>query len=186
MTLNGDGKFKGKLTRDLKNDIRNLVNFHGSCRKSENLHFDGLLLTFGSKNYMRNLVNFNASSSKSKDLHFDVLLLSKLYYVWPKNIQRSYVHIKLKNDAKFEEELTCALNNDMGNLANFDPTLQSLKICSLMGPLWPKYIMFDLERYRGVIRHYTEDRCKLWRKNDLCFHKWHEEFGEICWSTQKS
>ena len=81
MTLNGDGKFKGKLTRDLKNDIRNLVNFHGSCRKSENLHFDGLLLTFGSKNYMRNLVNFNASNSKSKDLHFDMLLLSKLYYV---------------------------------------------------------------------------------------------------------
>ena len=40
MTLNGDAKFKGKLTRGLKNDIRNLVNFHESSRKSENLHFD--------------------------------------------------------------------------------------------------------------------------------------------------
>ena len=23
----------------------------------------------------------------------------------------------------------------------------------------------------------TEDCCKIWRKTDLCFPKWHEEFG---------
>ena len=40
MTLKGFAKFKGKLTRGLKNDIRNLVNFHASSRKSENWHFD--------------------------------------------------------------------------------------------------------------------------------------------------
>ena len=45
MTLKGDGKIKGKLTRGLKNDIKNLVNFHVSSRKSENLHFDGLFLS---------------------------------------------------------------------------------------------------------------------------------------------
>ena len=45
MTLKGDAKFKGKLTCDLKKDIRNLVNFHASSQKSENLHFDGLLLS---------------------------------------------------------------------------------------------------------------------------------------------
>ena len=45
MTLKGDAKFKGKLTRSLKNDIRNLVNFHRSSRKSKNLHFDGILLS---------------------------------------------------------------------------------------------------------------------------------------------
>ena len=27
--------------------------------------------------------------------------------------------MKLKNDAKFEEKLTCSLENDMRNLANF-------------------------------------------------------------------
>ena len=94
MTLKGDAKLKGKLTRRLKTDIRNLVNFHGSSRKSENLHFDGLLLskvykdldvkvqkcfitlksdakfeerqTLGSKNDIKNLVNFNVSSGKSE------------------------------------------------------------------------------------------------------------------------
>ena len=44
MALTGDAKFKGTLTRGLKNDIRNLFNFHVSSRKSENLHFNGLLL----------------------------------------------------------------------------------------------------------------------------------------------
>ena len=45
MTLKGDAKFKVKLTRVLENDIRNLVNFHASNRKSGNLHFYGLLLS---------------------------------------------------------------------------------------------------------------------------------------------
>ena len=50
MTLKGDAKFKGKLTCGLKNDLRNLVNFHESSRKSGNLHFDGLLLSKPYKN----------------------------------------------------------------------------------------------------------------------------------------
>ena len=45
MTLKGDAKFKRKLTPGLKNDKRNLVNFHASSPKSENLHFHGLLLS---------------------------------------------------------------------------------------------------------------------------------------------
>ena len=45
MTLKSDAKFKGKMTRGLKNGIRNLVNFHASSRKSEILHFDGLLMS---------------------------------------------------------------------------------------------------------------------------------------------
>ena len=44
MTLNGDGIFKEKSTGDLKNDIRKLINVHAISRKSENLHFDVLVL----------------------------------------------------------------------------------------------------------------------------------------------
>ena len=33
MTLKGDAKFKGKLTRGLKDDVRTLVNFHASSLK---------------------------------------------------------------------------------------------------------------------------------------------------------
>ena len=45
MTLKGDVKFKGKLICGLKKDIRNLVNFHLSSRKSENLHFHWMFLS---------------------------------------------------------------------------------------------------------------------------------------------
>ena len=44
MTLNGDAKFKGKLTHGLKNCTRNLGNFHTSSRKSQNVHLGCLLL----------------------------------------------------------------------------------------------------------------------------------------------
>ena len=89
--------------------------------------------------------------------------------------------ITLKNDAKLEEELICTLKNDLRNLANFDTTL---KICTLMGFSWLKYIIFELKKYRVVMHHYTVDWCKLWKKNDLRFHKWREKFGIFYRSTQ--
>ena len=45
MALKGDAEFKGKVTCDLKNDLRNLLNFHASSRKRGNLHLDRILLS---------------------------------------------------------------------------------------------------------------------------------------------
>ena len=44
MALKSDTKFEGKLTLGSKNDMRNLVNFIARSGKSENMHFDGILL----------------------------------------------------------------------------------------------------------------------------------------------
>ena len=44
MTLKSDPNFEEKLTFCLKKDMKNLVNFNMGIGKSENLHFDGLLL----------------------------------------------------------------------------------------------------------------------------------------------
>ena len=65
--------------------------------------------------------------------------------------------ITLKNNTKFEEKLTRALENDVKNLANFKPTLESLKICTLIGSSLSKYIMFELKEIqssyvRGKVR----------------------------------
>ena len=64
-------------------------------------------------------------------------------------------------------------------LRKFWPTLEGIKICPSMGSFLPKYIVLVLKMYRGVMHHYTEDRSKRWRKNNLCFHKWHEEFQNL-------
>ena len=45
MALKGDAIFKEKVTGGLKNEIRNLVNFYASSHKTENVHFDGLVLS---------------------------------------------------------------------------------------------------------------------------------------------
>ena len=45
MTLKSDAKFEERLTLGSKNHMRNLVNFNASSGKSENLHFDVLLLS---------------------------------------------------------------------------------------------------------------------------------------------
>ena len=45
MTVESDAKFEEKLALGFKNDMTNLVNFNASSGKSENLHFDVLLLS---------------------------------------------------------------------------------------------------------------------------------------------
>ena len=49
MTLKSDAKFEEKLILGSKNDMRNLVSFNASSGKSENLHFDVLLLPIAYK-----------------------------------------------------------------------------------------------------------------------------------------
>ena len=41
-----------------------------------------------------------------------------------------------------------------------------------------KYMKFKLKKYRGVMSHDPENWCKIWRKTDLLFQKWHE-FGDF-------
>ena len=58
----------------------------------------------------------------------------------------------LNIDAKFEGKMTCAFKNDMRNLANFHQSMfGSLKIGTLMGSFYPKYKMYELKLYRGIL-----------------------------------
>ena len=61
-------------------------------------------------------------------------------------------------------------------------------IFTLFGSFCAKYIIFDVKKYRGVIFHYTEEWCKIWRKNDLWFGKWHKEYDKCSpehWKVSK-
>ena len=84
----------------------------------------------------------------------------------------------LKNDAKFKK-LTCGFKYDMRNLMNFHPATQKSENFTQMGYFCPKYMMFELQKYRGVIFHDTEQWCKSWKTLTLRFQKWHEELGEL-------
>ena len=53
------------------------------------------------------------------------------------------------------------------------------KMCTLIGSFWPKYIMLELKKNRRVMFDGPEDWCRIWRKTDLSFQKWHEQFGKF-------
>ena len=67
--------------------------------------------------------------------------------------EKLYV-MTMKNDTKIEEELTCHFKTDMKNITNFDPNNRKSKKFVLIGSLWPKYLLFELQKYRGVIFHW--------------------------------
>ena len=82
----------------------------------------------------------------------------------------------MKNDSKFEEDLTGQFKIDFQILTR---AIKNVKNLLFNGLLLRKYIMFELSNYRGVMFADTQDWCKIWRKTDLCFQKWHEEFGKF-------
>ena len=55
MTLKRGAKSEENLTLGSKNDMWNLVNFNASSGKSENLHFDVLLLSIAYKVSAKNI-----------------------------------------------------------------------------------------------------------------------------------
>ena len=61
----------------------------------------------------------------------------------------------------------------------FTRALESLKTLCFNWLLWPKSILFELQKYRRVICHNSEEICKFWRKTDLWFEKRLEKFGKF-------
>ena len=62
----------------------------------------------------------------------------------------------MKSDAKFLKKLTRGFKRDVRNLVNFHATTQKSENFTLMGCFCPKYMRFELKKYRGVIFHDTE------------------------------
>ena len=69
----------------------------------------------------------------------------------------------MKNDAKFEEQLTCQFKIYMRNLTSFDLSTQKSKNVTLQWATFDQsiYIMFELKKYRGVVFDGTEYWCKI-------------------------
>ena len=68
----------------------------------------------------------------------------------------------LESDAKFEKKLTCGFGKKTREIWQiFTRALKSLKIGTLMGFVYPKQKMYELEIYGGVMYHDNEERCKL-------------------------
>ena len=68
----------------------------------------------------------------------------------------------MKNDAKFEKELTYQFKNWHTEFNKFSPKHSKIsQICTLMGYFWPKYIIIELRNYRGNMFDGTQDWYKV-------------------------
>ena len=67
-----------------------------------------------------------------------------------------FCFLTLKSDAKLKEKLALGSKNDMRNLVNFYATTQKSRNITSMGYFCPKYMRFELKKYRGVIFYDTE------------------------------
>ena len=140
---------KKKLTLDSKNDMGNLMNLNLSSSKSENLHFDVLLLSIAykvsAKKVQKNYISWHWKETQTSKKNW--LFVWKITWgIWW-SLTRAAESLKMctligyfgRNYAVFElkkntEELYCKKwYNDMSNLLNFHTS--SWKINTL-------YIMF--------------------------------------------
>ena len=116
MTEESDAKFEEKLSLGFKIDMTNLVNFDASSGKSENLHFDVLLLS------VAYIFSYTFSEKSSEELSV----------------------ITLRCDSNFGEKLTFCLKNDR-NFMNFNSSSGKPENFYLDGIFCQKYVMFELK-----------------------------------------
>ena len=100
---------------------------------------------------------FSPNHSEVWMFHFDGLFLSKVYQVWAKKLQRSYLSwhwtvMQILN--KPSNLLVTKMAWGIG--WTYIKALKSLKNCTLIGSFCPKYIMFQLENFRRIMGHDTE------------------------------
>ena len=66
---------------------------------------------------------------------------------------------------------------DMRNLVNFHPITQKYENFFSMGSSCTKYILFELQKYRGIIFHDIGQWRKIWINRDLMIAKMTWEIG---------
>ena len=87
--------------------------------------------------------------------------------------------MKTKNDAKFEEESTYGFKIDTAIWGILTWALKCLKHLHFNGLLLTKVYNVWAKQVQQNYVDGTENWWRNWRKTDLRFPKWHEEFGKL-------
>ena len=110
----------------------------------------------------KNLVNFDLSTRNSQNFHFDWFLLCKVYNVWPKKVQRSYLSWHWR-DVKIEKNWSVVRKMTWGNWQIFTRALES--VLSKLGLWWDPFI--KIRECISLI--FTRELCVMTLKNDEKF-----------------
>ena len=108
-----------------------------------------------------------------KNFYFNELLLRKVYIDWAKSVKGSYLSWHWRVMQNLKRNLLVLSKVISGIWQILTRALKSLENLHFNAPFSTK-----VYKYR-VMFDRTDDWCKIWRKTDLCFQKWHEEFGKF-------
>ena len=197
-----------EIDLSFQNYIRNLTNFDRALKPLKKFHFNGVLLSkvynFWAKKVQRSYVSWHwrVMQNLEKNWHAVWKMTWRIWQIFTRALEslkigtlmgsfypklkmfqlKSYRRVILwqwrimqilKRNWLVFSKLAWAIWQILTQ------ALKSLKIWTLLGSFWTKYIMFQLKKCRKVMFDGTEDWCKSWRKTDLCFPKWREEFGKF-------
>ena len=118
---------------------------------------------------VRNLTNFELSTQKSQRFSLYGLLLRKVYIVWAKKVQRSYLSWQRRVMQNLKKNWLVAWKMTWGIRQIFTRALESDKIGTLMGSFCPKKKMYRLKIYSGAMCHDNEEWYKTCRGTDVLF-----------------
>ena len=111
-----------------------------------------------------------------KNLHFNGLRLTKVHNVWPKIVQRSYLLWYWRVMKNLKKNWLVVWKITLGICQIFPKAKGSLEIKTCIGFFYPKWKMYQLIIYRGIMFHGSEEWCKISRRIDLSVQNWYKEF----------
>ena len=86
----------------------------------------------------KNLANFDLTTGNSQNFYFDWFLLCKVYKVWPKKVERSYLSCNWRVIQNLKKNWLVIWKMTWGIWHVFTRALESLEIGTLMGSFYPK------------------------------------------------
>ena len=121
---------------------------------------------------------FDCSRKIPPNLYFDRLFLLKVYKI---SQQENYGGVMSRDTEEWykiwrKTDLLFQKWQEFGEFWSEHSNVS--KFFTLIGPFSAKYITSGLKKWWGFIFHDNEEPCKIWRKTDFWFGKWHEEFGK--------
>ena len=109
----------------------------------------------------KNLVNFDLNTQNSQNFYLDWFILCKVYNVWPKNVQRSYVSWHWRMMQNLKKNWLVVWNEEFGK---FSP--EHLKV-SQFGLWWDPFIQSRI----CMSLKFTEELCVMTMNNDAKFQE---------------
>ena len=133
------------------------------------------------QNWCKEFDKFWLEHLSLKNLHFNGLLLTKVYNVWTKKVQWSYVSWHYRVMQNLKKNWLMVWKMTWGIWQNFTKVHGSLKIETFIGSFYPKQKTYELKILRGVMYYDNEKWCKIWIGIDLSVQNWHGGFDEWHW-----